>query len=275
MGTTVGVVGAGNMGSAMVRGLLRSSDPGVSVLVYDVDPSRADELACLECVESAASVEDLSRRSQFILLVVKPKDIPSVLQTLRPLLDEQKVVISSAAGVPLATIRANAGPKAPVFRIMPNLGVELGEGVVAIAHEPGIAPEVVDSVQALLDCLGVVEVLPEDLFDAVTAVSGSSIAFLALALEGMEDGAVRVGMPRSTARSFVRQTALATALLLQRYPGSAADIKDQVSSPGGTTIAGLAALEDSGVRGAFLRAIGAATERSRSMRDTGPRPVVE
>jgi pyrroline-5-carboxylate reductase len=158
---------------------------------------------------------------------------------------------------------------------MPNLGVELGEGVVAISHEPGIAPEAVDSVQALLDCLGVVEVLPEDMFDAVTAVSGSSIAFLALALEGMEDGAVRVGMPRSTARSFVRQTALATALLLQRYPGSAADIKDQVSSPGGTTIAGLAVLEDKGVRGAFLRAIGEATERSRSMRDTGPRPVVE
>jgi len=107
------------------------------------------------------------------------------------------------------------------------------------------------------------------MFDAVTAASGSSIAFLALALEGMEDGAVKVGMPRATARAFVRQTALGTALLLQRYAGSAADIKDQVSSPGGTTIAGLAVLEDMAVRSAFLRAIEAATERSRGMRNPG------
>jgi pyrroline-5-carboxylate reductase len=147
--------------------------------------------------------------------------------------------------------------------------------VVAISTEPETPSEVVDSVQALFEPLGVVEVMSEEMFDAVTAVSGSSIAFLALALEGMEDGAVRVGMPRSTARAFVRQTALAASLLLQRYPGSAADIKDQVSSPGGTTIAGLAVLEDRGVRGAFVRAIEEATERGRGLRDTAARSVVE
>jgi pyrroline-5-carboxylate reductase len=275
MATIVGVVGAGNMGGALVRGWLRTPDPELSFLVYDVAENRTRDLACLDCVSVASSLEELGRQSKFIVVVVKPKIIPSVLQALRPLLDETKVLISSAAGVPLETIRANAGPGPAVFRVMPNLGVELGEGVLAISHEPGTAAEVVDSVQVLFENLGVVEVLSEELFDAVTAVSGSSIAFLALALEGMEDGAVRVGMPRSTARTFVRQTALAAALLLQRYPGSAADIKDQVSSPGGTTIAGLAALEDRGVRGAFIRAIEEATERGRSLRDTGPRPVIE
>ena len=120
-----------------------------------------------------------------------------------------------------------------------------------------------------------VELMGEDLFDAVTAASGSSIAFLALALEGMEDGAVRAGLPRSTARAFVRQTALAGALLLRGHEGSAADIKDQVSSPAGTTIAGLAVLEDSGVRGAFLRAIEEAAERSREMGEAARRKPLE
>ena len=275
MGTTVGVVGAGNMGSALVRGWLRSPDPDLSILVYDVAEDRARDLACVECVSVASSLEDLARRSQFVVVVVKPKDVAAVLNTLSPFLDEGKIVISSAAGITLEQVRAAAGPEPFVFRLMPNLGVELGEGVLAFSTERGTPDEVIDAVQVLFESLGVVEVLSEEMFDAVTAVSGSSIAFLALALEGMEDGAVRVGMPRGTARTFVRQTALATALLLQRYPGSAADIKDQVSSPGGTTIAGLAVLEDRGVRGAFLRAIEEATEKGRSLRDTAPRRVVE
>jgi pyrroline-5-carboxylate reductase len=275
MGTTVGVVGAGNMGSALVRGWVRSPDPDLSILVYDVAEDRARDLACVGCVDVADSLEELARRSQFVVVVVKPKDVAAVLHTLSPFLDEGKTVISSAAGITLEQIRAAAGPEPFVFRLMPNLGVELGQGVLAFSTERGTPDEVIDAVQVLFESLGVVEVLSEEMFDAVTAVSGSSIAFLALALEGMEDGAVRVGMPRGTARTFVRQTALATALLLQRYPGSAADIKDQVSSPGGTTIAGLAILEDRGVRGAFLRAIEEATEKGRSLRDTAPRRVVE
>ena len=275
MGSTVGVVGAGNMGTALVRGWLRSPDPELSLLVYDVAEDRARDLACVECISVASSVEDLGRRSRFIVVVVKPKDTAAVLAALRPVLEADKVLISSAAGVTLEAMRTAAGPKPNLFRVMPNLGVELGEGVLAISPEPGTAAEVVDSVQALFECLGVVEVLSEEMLDAGTAVSGFSIGFLALVLAAMEDGAVRVGMPRGTARTFVRKTALATALLLQRYPGSAADIKDQVASPGGTTIAGLAVLEDGGVRGAFVRSIEAATERGRSLRDTGPPPVIE
>jgi pyrroline-5-carboxylate reductase len=275
MGTTVGVVGAGNMGSALVKGWTLSSDPDLSVLVYDVAQERARELACLDCVDMAESLEDLGRRSHFIVLVVKPKDIPSVAKSLRPVLDARKVLISAAAGVTLQTVRAAAGSGPAVFRLMPNLGVELGQGVLAVSTEAGTSEDVVDAVQVLLEPLGVVQVFGEDMFDAVTAVSGSSIGFLALALEGMEDGAVRVGMPRGTARTFVRQTALATAMLLQRYPGSAADIKDQVASPGGTTIAGLAVLEDKAVRGAFVRAIEEAAELGRKLRDTSPPPVIE
>jgi pyrroline-5-carboxylate reductase len=275
MSTTIGVVGTGNMGSALVLGWSRSSDPELSLLVYDVIDERARELAEHEHVDVASSLGDMAQRAQIIVVVVKPKDTPGVLNALEPFLKEGQVVVSAAAGVSLEGLRAAVGPKPWLFRIMPNLGVELGQGVVALSPSPGTPAEVISDTQALFGCMGVAEVLSEDMLDAVTAASGSSIAFLALAIEGMEDGAVRMGLPRATARAFIRQTAMATAMLLLRYPGSAADIKDQVASPGGTTIAGIAALEDKGVRGAFLRAIEEATERSRALQDTGPSPVVE
>ncbi|MFH0916745.1 MAG: pyrroline-5-carboxylate reductase [bacterium] len=267
MGITVGVVGTGNMGSALVRGWLRSPDPQIDLLVYDIVQERAGDLGDAQGVTVAASLEDLAKRSDVLMVVVKPKDVVAVLKALRPTVTEGKTVVSSAAGITLDSMRAALGPAPALFRIMPNLGVELGEGVLALSPEPGVASDAIGALSRLFACMGVVEVVPEDTLDAVAAVAGSSVGFLALALEAMEDGAVRVGMPRASARTFVRQTALATALLLQRHPGSAADLKDQVASPGGTTMAGLAVLEDQGVRGAFMRAIEEATERGRQMRD--------
>jgi len=264
---TVGVVGTGNMGSALVRGWLRSPGSPFDLLVYDVVDERARGLEDAPGVTAAASLEELARRSDVIVVVVKPRDALAVLEAVGPLANEGKTVVSAAAGVTLNSLREALGPGPALFRIMPNLGVEMGEGVVAISPEPGTVPERTEFLARLFACMGVVEVLQEDILDAVTAVAGSSIGFLALVVEGIEDGAVRVGISRATARTFVRQTALAAALLLQRHPGSAADIKDQVASPGGTTIAGLAVLEEQGVRGTFIQAVEAATERSRRLRD--------
>jgi pyrroline-5-carboxylate reductase len=275
MRMTVGVVGTGNMGSALVRGWLRSPDSQVDLLVYDIVEARARDFADTQNVAVASSLDDLAERSDVIMVVVKPKDAQAVLGALRPVVAQGKTIVSSAAGITLDSMRAALGPGPALFRIMPNLGVELGEGVVALSPEPGTSVDATGSLVRLFACMGMVEALPEDMLDAVTALAGSSIGFLALALEGLEDGAVRVGMPRVTARAFTRQTALATALLLQRHQGSAADLKDQVASPGGTTIAGLAVLEDQGVRGAFMRAIEEATERSRRLRDGNQSPVVE
>ena len=202
MGTIVGVVGTGNMGAALVRGWLRASDSDVSFLVYDVIPERVDELALDDRVRAAASVEDLAREAQVILLVVKPKDTGKVLERMRPYFDEGKIVVSSAAGVAIDSVRSDAGNAPSVFRIMPNLGVELGQGVVAVATETTTKAEVTARVLELLAPLGLVELVTEDLFDAITAVSGSSIAFLALALEGLEDGAVRAGLPQGHGSGF-------------------------------------------------------------------------
>lgn len=266
MGTTVGVVGTGNMGGAMVRGWLRDPHADLTVLAYDVIPELVEALMRDVRVKAAATVEELAATS-VIVIAVKPKIVASALEALRPYLTGGTIIISLAAGVGLDTVQAAAGPAAAVFRIMPNLGVEMGEGVIAVTAASGTTPEQVQTVTELLAPLGLVETVSEDLFDAVTAVSGSGIGFLALMMEGMEDGAVRAGLPRPMARAFVRQTALATSLLLQRHPGSAADIKDQVSSPAGTTIAGLAVLEGAGVRAAFIGAVEQATARARALRD--------
>jgi pyrroline-5-carboxylate reductase len=158
------------------------------------------------------------------------------------------------------------GSRPALYRIMPNLAVAIGEGVVALAPDDEEDIGRAEEMKELLSCLGTVEILPERYFDVVTAVAGSGPGFLAVVIEGLEDGAVRSGLSREVARAFVRQTALGAALLLMESTASAAELKDRVSSPGGTTIAGLAVLEDRGVRGALVRAVEAATDRGKQLR---------
>ena len=265
--STVGVLGVGNMGRALVKGWLLPGQPARSIRVYDKDAQRARAVAG-ELGEKVTAVEDpgqVARGADAVLVAVKPQDMEGALRALRGATGAELAVVSTAAGLSLERLRALLGPGPALFRIMPNLAVALGEGVVAVAAEPAAAPERVEEVASLFSAMGVVRVLPESLFNAVTAVTGSGPGFMALVLEGLEDGAVRVGMPREVARSFVRQMALGTSRLLVGDEGSAAELKDRVSSPAGTTTAGLAVLEDKAVRGAFIRAIEAAVQRGREL----------
>ena len=275
MRTTVGMVGTGIMGSALVRGWLRSPDPELELVVCDFADDSARALADVDGVTAASSIGDVARRAEVIAVVARPTDTLAALRSLRPAVGQGTAIISSAAGVSLERMRATVGPGPALLRIALNLGVELGDGVVVLSPEPGTAADLVGRIADLFACMGVVEVLAENTLDAAAAVTGSSMGFLALALEGVEEGAASVGLPRATARVFVRQTALAAALLLQSQAGSPADLKDQVASPGGSTIAGLAVLEDMAVRGAFIRAIEAAAEWSGRPWDLDCPPVIE
>lgn len=262
-GQRIGLIGTGNLGSALVRGWLRA---GVSPLyVFDKDESRMTAwVNDGEAVEVTSSPADLVARADIVFMAVKPADLDALLVSLGPTLSPGQLVVSVAAGVPLDRLRRALGPGPDLCRVMPNLAVAWGEGVLALALEAGSAPAHVESLEAALRAVGRLERIPETLFNVVTAVS-SSPAFLALVLEGLEDGAVRAGMPRALARPLVQQTALGAARLLLGEGLSAAELKDRVSSPGGTTIAGLAVLEDRAVRGAFLRAIEAADQRGREL----------
>ena len=210
-----------------------------------------------------------------ILLTLPDDELRAALSSLHGGTSPGTAIVSTCPVVPLELMRSLAGSGPALFRAVIPLGTLPGEGVVALTPESGTDAEVIERVRASLAPVGAVEMVSEEALDAVAAVGLGGAGLMCAALEGLEEGAVREGLPRDTARSFAHQTALATALLLRDHPGSPADLKDQVASPGGTTIVALAALEDAGVRGAFLRAVQRSALKLRARRDAACPGVIE
>jgi pyrroline-5-carboxylate reductase len=262
MAIVVGVIGTGNMGSALVKGWLREGVAGPNMVVWDKVEAAVQSLP----VRASGSLEELLAKSDVVLVVVKPKDATEVLSTLSRLARKEQIVVSAMAGLTLEWLREALGTGPELFRIMPNLGVELGAGAVAVAAEAGVSTAALETVVALFGLLGLVEVLTEDLFDVVTAVSGSSPAFLAVAIEALEDGAVAAGLSRAAARTVVRRAARETAQLLPEHADSASDLRRHLASAGKLQCGAMALVEERRVRDAFRRAVEAAMERSRQMR---------
>jgi pyrroline-5-carboxylate reductase len=265
--TTIGVIGTGNMGSALVKGWLRSEPAGPDLVVWDKVQASIQRLPVSERISTAVSLDDIAAKADVVLVVVKPKDADEVLAAIAGRVGEDQAVVSAMAGVTLERMRGVLGPGPALFRMMPNLGVELGVGAVALASEPAASEADVQTVLKLLEPLGYVEAVPEDLLDAVTAVSGSGPAFLALAIESLEDGAVAAGLSRPGARTLARHTALETARLLPLYSDSPLELREHLLASGNMAQAGVDVLEDRDVRAAFQRAVEAAMERSRQLRD--------
>ena len=268
---TIGVIGTGSMGSAFVKGWLLTPRPGIEIVVWDKVSASYQPLLASEIVTPAGSLADLVAKADVILVVVKPKDAGGLLESIAGLLRPDQIVISAMAGLTLEWMRAVLGPGPGLYRMMPNLGVELGVGAMALSAEPGVSETRARKVVRLLEPLGLVEVVPEDMMDAVTAVSGSGPAFLALAVESLEDGAVAAGLPRTAARALVRQAAVATAQLLPLYSDSPSELRAHLAAGGGMDQAGVDVLEDREVRSAFRRAVEVAMDRSRQLRSaSGP-----
>lgn len=219
--------------------------------------------------------DELGRRADIVVVDVADETLCECLAALGAAAGPQTAIVTSSPVVPLSVVRSQVGPGPALFRAVIPLGAEAGEGVAAVAPEPGAAKEATERVRAALAWIGAVEVVTEDALDAVAAVAIGGAGFICEALQGLEEGAVRDGLPRETARAFAHHTLLATALLLRDHAGSPADLKDQVASPGGTTIAALASLEDAGVRGAYIRAVQRTAVEVRRRRDAARCGVVE
>jgi pyrroline-5-carboxylate reductase len=269
-GVTVGVIGTGNMGSALVKGWARALGPGARILVWDKVPAAVDRVAGCAGVAPATSLEQLAAETQFIIVVVKPKDGDDLLASLAAVLREDHSVISSMAGVEIERIRRAAGPKPRVFRVMPNLGVEVGAGMVAVSGEQGVDPQALQRVAGLFDALGMALVVPESMLDTVTAVSGTGPALLAMAVEALEDGGVAAGLPRATARMFARRAMLGAAQALTQGTASAGDLGAAIVPEGDALRAGVEVMEQRHVRRAYDEAVVAASERARQMRAPAP-----
>jgi len=188
-----------------------------------------------------------------------------VLGEVASVTDGKKLFISVAAGVATATIRSHLGRTARLIRVMPNTPALVLEGVTAIARSEGLAPGDLETAQELFGAVGRVVLLDEDALDAVTGLSGSGPAYVAIVIESLADGGVKMGLDRATAMLLAAQTVLGSAKLILETGAHPAQLKDMVSSPGGTTIAGIAALEEGGVRRTFIMAVERATQRSREL----------
>jgi pyrroline-5-carboxylate reductase len=265
-GKKVGFVGAGNMGEALIKGLVESNlVPATAIVIADSRAERAQEIAKQYGVRALADNTALVKGADVVILAVKPQIMAPVLREIMPALTNRPLLVSIAAGVSTATIQAVLGKYPRLIRVMPNTPALVLEGATAIARSAELDADDLETAQEIFTAVGRVVVLEEELMDAVTGLSGSGPAYVAIVIESLADGGVKMGLDRVTAMTLATQTVLGAARLIAEtgvHPGA---LKDMVSSPGGTTIAGIAALEEGGIRTTFIRAVERATLRSREL----------
>ncbi len=262
----IGFIGAGQMATALARGFIAA---GVAtpdrVVACDVSLDAGRRFTEQTGAATGVNGADVLSRAEIIFLAVKPQHMGGVLSDLRPHLKPEHLIVSIAAGVSLAKMVDGLGATARLIRVMPNTPCLVGSGASAFARGGAASPEDGELVRALLSTVGLAVEVPEKLLDAVTGLSGSGPAYVYQIIEALSDGGVRVGLPRDIATKLAAQTLLGAAqmvLTTGQHPGA---LKDAVTSPGGTTIAGLHALEQGGLRGILMNAVQAATERSQQL----------
>jgi pyrroline-5-carboxylate reductase len=259
----VGFIGGGNMGEALIKGLLVSGSLDASrITVSDISQERLDHLQKTYHVVIANDNAELAGGVDVIVIAVKPQHMGDVLAEIKDSLDHLPLLISIAAGVPLANIEQGLEKRIPVVRVMPNAAALVLAGASAIAGGTHAGPDHLTTARKLLEAVGLVVEVDELHMDAVTGLSGSGPAYVFLFMEALIDAGVMAGLSRSVARDLVLHTTMGAAKLLadsNAHPGA---LKDLITSPGGTTINGLVVLETGGMRGMLMGAVAAATQRS-------------
>lgn len=259
----LGFIGAGSMGGAIIRGLLEAGRvTRENLTFYDPDPARQKEMEYYG-LEAALNNPEVMH-AQVVVLAVKPQAMGMVLAEIKEFARPGHLIISIAAGVPLKVLEA-AFPDCRVIRAMPNTPTMVGAGMAALSPGRGATPDDVALALELFEAVGRAVVVEEKLLDAVTGLSGSGPAFVAVFIEALADGGVKMGLPRSLALTLAAQTVLGTAQLCleaELHPGV---LKDRVTSPGGTTIEGLHVLEQGGFRGIVMSAVEAAAFRAQEL----------
>lgn len=263
---TVGFIGAGRMATALAQGLISSEFVSAdSVVATDVVPAALDVFAEQTSARVVESTSAVVNDCDVLFLAVKPQQMQQVLDGLTTMLEDRHLIISIAAGLQLSVYESALGTNRRIIRVMPNTPCLVGECAAGFSVGGSATPEDSKLVEAMLTTVGVAVQVDEKLLDAVTGLSGSGPAYAYQIIEAMSDGGVRVGLPRDIATKLAAQTLLGAAKMVLetgQHPGA---LKDAVTSPGGTTIAGVHALESGGLRGTLINAVQAATGRSREL----------
>lgn len=263
----IGFIGAGNMAGALIRGLLRAEKyKPTDLWVADPVDSQVRRLKRAHKIDGTRDNRQLVAQSQTIILAVKPQMMAQVLEDIRAEATPKKLFISIAAGFPLRRLEAGLGGQARVVRVMPNTPVLVGKGIsVAVAGSKATDADLKQTLKLFKAVGDAVSITGEDLLDAVTALSGSGPAFVYLFAECLIEGGVRGGLPQNLATQLAFATLGGAAAMLGESGLSARELRDMVTSPGGTTLAGLGALEQHHFREAVITAVETATRRAREL----------
>lgn len=265
-GRTIGFIGAGNMAEAMIRGLLEAKlVTADQVVASDIVEAKRQQVHLRYGIQIVTEARDAGLKASILVLAVKPQDMEAALQGIAPSVDHTKTVISVAAGITMAFIADRLPVKTRIVRAMPNAPALVLAGVAGIAKGEHATAEDLQIAEAIFAAVGKAVVVEEKHLDAVTGLSGSGPAYVFLFIEALADAGVQVGLARDVAGLLAAQTVLGAAKMVLESGRHPAELKDMVASPGGTTIAGLYALERGGLRGTLIEAVEAATIRSREL----------
>jgi pyrroline-5-carboxylate reductase len=266
MNKTIGFIGVGNMGSAIIQGLIQSNIADKNnIFAYDFDFQNLKEKALKLGFNSAKDNREIIEKSDIVFLAVKPQGINTILDEISSYAKPEQIFISMAAGISIQFIKSFFKFDAKIIRIMPNTPALIGEGMTGISSITPVTNEDVQIAKELLSSFSLVEEVNEDLLDAVTAISGSSPAYVDLFIESLADGGVLLGLPRDKSYIFAAQAVIGAAKMILETGKHPASLKDIVCSPAGTTIAAVHQLEKHGFRNAVIEAMIAAEKRSKEM----------
>ncbi len=266
MDKSIGFIGAGNMGSAMIGGIIEAGfAKAENVCVFDLDKEQVNFLAQEYGIQPVESLDEMLNQSRMIVLAVKPNIYPSVLEQLKDPLTEEHIIITIAAGVTLGQVEKIVGAKHKIVRSMPNTPALVQKGMAALCVNSQVSEDEFQMVGEMFNSFGKWEKVNETLMDSVVAVSGSAPAYVFLFIEAMADAAVQGGMARKQAYAFAAQTVMGAASMVietGKHPG---ELKDMVCSPGGTTIEAVRSLEKNGFRSAVIEAMVDCMDKSAKM----------
>lgn len=264
MNSKLGFIGAGNMASAIIKGVLQNN-PNKKIIVSDLNQTVLEKASTEYGVQTTTSNADVAKSSKILVLAVKPHFYESVIKEISRYVKEDCIIISIAPGKTLEFLENSFGKKVKIVRTMPNTPAMVGEGVTAFCPNENVSEDELEKAIELLSSFGKAYQVTEKMMDAVVAVSGSSPAYVYMFIEALADGAVMEGLPRDLAYKFAAQAVLGSAKMLLEtgmHPGT---LKDMVCSPGGTTIEAVRVLEENSFRGTVMNAMKSCAEKSKGM----------
>lgn len=265
----IAVIGAGHLGSALIGGIIKAKRvPPKNIVATRRKPAALEELRRRWGIQAISDNRKAVRGADIIILAVKPQAAAQALDEIAPDVNEKQIFISVMAGLKTDWINEQLRKNCPVVRAMPNTPVLVDEGATAIAKGSHASDKDLEAAKTIFGAVGIVEVVPEQLMDAVTGLSGSGPVYIYMVIEALTDAGVRVGIPRKTAARLAAQTVYGAAKLVLETGKHPAVLKDDVTTPGGTAIAAIHMLESKGLRTDLMDAVVAATKRSEELSRT-------